>query len=209
MDLTMELVIVPSDVTFDALSNGDRDDLELIRQFQTGNREAFAALYRAHQAAVNRFATYMTGDFFEAEELTQQVFVWFIHHPNAFNPERGDLAVFLGGVARKLLQRQWRKQRRWQSLDDLLSRRHESRNLVAPAIDPVRAMDAATIRRAISLLPPVYREAIVLCDVEGKSYEEAALFLKCPIGTVRSRLYRARVILTDKFNAQKTPRRLL
>ena len=55
------------------------------------------------------------------------------------------------------------------------------------------------LRQAVATLPGKYREAVVLCDLEEMSYEEAALALGCPIGTVRSRLHRARAILLEKL----------
>jgi RNA polymerase sigma-70 factor (ECF subfamily) len=55
------------------------------------------------------------------------------------------------------------------------------------------------VRRAVLSLPPVYREAVVLCDLGDASYEDAALALGCPVGTVRSRLSRARAMLAKKL----------
>jgi RNA polymerase sigma-70 factor (ECF subfamily) len=182
---------------------------DLIRCFQQGDREAFTTLYRMHHPAVARFTFYMTGDREKAEELTQEAFVWLIHHPLSFDSSLGTLAAFLGGVARKLLQRQWRRDRLWQSLEELLRRQPSAREWTAPGVDPAQAVDSESLRKAIILLPPRYREAIVLCELEGKSYEEAAIFLKCPIGTVRSRLHRARVMLVDKFQAKRSTKRAL
>jgi len=55
------------------------------------------------------------------------------------------------------------------------------------------------VRRAVVSLPPMYREAVVLCDLENASYEEAAMVLECPVGTVRSRLSRGRLMLAHKL----------
>src|SRR5215471_2729924 len=92
-------------------------DRQLMRRFREGDREAFTELYRAHQAAIFRFAFYMTGDRDKAAEVTQDVFVWLIHHPGEFDPDRGELPAFLGGVARKLLLRERRDERRWLPLE--------------------------------------------------------------------------------------------
>src|SRR5205823_4495535 len=88
-------------------------DRYLTESFRAGDRDAFTGLYRTHFPAVFRFAFYMTGDRIKAAEITQDVFVWLIHHPGEFDPERGDLATFLGGVARNLLRRRQRSERRW------------------------------------------------------------------------------------------------
>ena len=58
-----------------------------------------------------------------------------------------------------------------------------------------------TLRRAVLALPPAYREVVVLCDLHERDYAEAASVLGCAIGTVRSRLHRARALLTEKMRA--------
>jgi RNA polymerase sigma-70 factor (ECF subfamily) len=172
------------------------DDRTLIDRFKAGDREAFAAIYREHQAAVFRFAFHMTADTIAAGEVTQDVFVWLIHHPAAFDPGRGALASFLVGVVRKFVQRRTRNARRWLPFDDAVP-------VAAVGPDLAGGIDAASLRKAIGRLPVRYREAIVLCDLEGRSYEEAAVVLGCAIGTIRSRLHRGRELLARKFQAKE------
>ena len=172
----------------------------LIERFLEGDREAFAALYRQHHPAVLRSALYMTGDPAAAAEVTQDVFVWLIHHPAAFDPARGEFPAFLNGVARKVLHRRERTLRRWLPFSEAAPRKVDS----AAALD--RALDSASVRKAIALLPVRYREAVVLCDLEGKSYEEAAGLLSCAVGTIRSRLHRGRELLARKFQPKKEAR---
>ena len=62
------------------------------------------------------------------------------------------------------------------------------------------------LRRAVQGLPRRYREVVVLCDLEEVDYAEAAVILGCPIGTVRSRMHRARALLLDKLNQDRKPR---
>src|ERR1700677_4312738 len=93
-------------------------DRDLLRRFRAGDREAFTAIYRAHQACVFRFARLMTGDPMKAAEVTQDVFAWLIHHPGEFDPERGSLGGFLVGVARKFLKRRYSEEQRWAPLDE-------------------------------------------------------------------------------------------
>lgn len=173
-------------------------DARLVDRFRAGDREAFAEIYRAHQPAVFRFALGMTGSAAQAGELTQDVFVWLIHHAVQFDPARGDLGAFLGGVARKLLYHRERDQRRWLPLAEAVHARDE---------DFGGEIDRAALRRAIALLPDHYREAVVLCDLEGKTYEEAAAMLECAVGTVRSRLHRARELLARKMRPKSEIRR--
>lgn len=175
-----------------------RPDRDLLQRFREGDRDAFTMLYRAHFPAVFRFAFYMSGDRMLAGEITQDVFVWLVHHPNEFDTERGDLPAFLGGVARKFLHRRQQNDRRWLPLNEAA---------MAPrtgsGADFVRGLeqrqDVAELRKAIAALPERYREAVVLCDLQEKSYEQAAQELGCALGTVRSRLHRARELLVRKF----------
>ena len=175
-------------------------DNELVHRFRSGDREAFTALYRSHYPAIFRFAWHMSGDRSEALEITQDVFVWLIHHPAAFDPARGEFPAFLNGVARKVLHRRERTLRRWLPFSEAAPRKVDS----AAALD--RALDSASVRKAIALLPVRYREAVVLCDLEGKSYEEAAGLLSCAVGTIRSRLHRGRELLARKFQPKKEAR---
>jgi RNA polymerase sigma-70 factor (ECF subfamily) len=179
--------------------HGRRPDGELLRQFCAGDREAFTALYRAHFPAVFRFVLYMTGDRIQAGEITQDVFVWLVHHPADFDPDRGELPAFLGGVARKLLHRRQQSDRRWLPLEEAA--------LLGGGADVTAGMekrqDVDELRRAIAALPERYREAVVLCDLQEKSYQQAADELGCALGTVRSRLHRARELLVRKLQWKK------
>jgi RNA polymerase sigma-70 factor (ECF subfamily) len=173
-------------------------DGDLLRRFRDGDREAFTLLYRTHQNAVFRFAMFMTGDTAKAADVTQDVFVWLIHHAGNFDPARGELGAFLAGVTRKFLQKRRGEELRWVQLDE------------STLTEPVGwregedggAQDADALRRAILALPEKYREVVVRCDLEEKSYEEAADVIGCAVGTVRSRLHRARGLLARKLEKQ-------
>jgi RNA polymerase sigma-70 factor (ECF subfamily) len=175
-----------------------RRDRDLVERFRGGDREAFAELYRTHFPSVFRFALYMTGDRVRAGEVVQDVFVWLVHHPGEFDPERGDLGAFLGGVARKLLQRRRQMEQRWAPLDVRIPSGDSG---FASSLE--REQDVAQLRKAIAALPEKYREAVVLCDLQGRSYEEAAAPMECAVGTVRSRLHRARELLVRKFQCRE------
>ena len=169
-------------------------DAELLKRFRAGDREAFTTLYRAHQASVFRFALSMTGDETRAAEATQDVFIWLIHHAGAFDPSRGTLGAFLSGVARKFLRRRRAEEMRWAPLDEIS---------LAETRSPNGDSDAETLRRAIVALPEKYREVVVRCDLEEKSYEEAASAIGIAVGTVRSRLHRARALLARKLDRRR------
>ena len=171
-------------------------DEVLLKRFRQGDHDAFTFLYRTHQAAVFRFSVLMTGDPMKAGDITQDVFVWLLNHAADFDPARGALSAFLTGVARKFLHRRRGEEMRWLPLEEtsLVSEADQGRN---EADD-----DAEALRRAIALLPEKYREIVVLCDIEGHSYEEAAVIVACAVGTVRSRLHRARGLLARKLESR-------
>jgi|SRR5579863_1677782 len=174
---------------------GDRDPLA---RFRAGDREAFTLIYRVHSPAVFRFAMHMTGDRMKAAEITQEVFVWLIHHPGNYDASRGELGAFLLGVARKLLLRLLRNERKWVPLNEAGGK--------AVRIPPGAGADdshSAWLREAIAALPVRYREVVVLCDLQGHTYEDAAGALDCAVGTVRSRLHRARELLGRKLQSKK------
>jgi len=174
-------------------------DGDLIRRFREGDREAFTLIYRAHQNAVFRFAMFMTGDAAKAADVTQDVFVWLIHHAGSFDPARGELPAFLAGVTRKFLQKRRGEEMRWVQLDETtLTAGREDRHQDTDQ----NAADADALRMAILALPEKYREVVVRCDLEEKSYDQAAVVIGCAVGTVRSRLHRARGLLARKLEKQ-------
>ncbi len=173
-------------------------DRELLRRFRAGDRDAFAEVYRLHNGAVFRFARAMTGDQAKAAELTQDAFVWLMHHPGEFDPDRGELGGFLVGVARKLTKRLYSEQQRWVSLDEAMLKP------TPPSVRGGAEADTELLRQAIAALPVRYREVVVLCDLDGRSYEDAAGIAECAVGTVRSRLHRARALLAKKLTSKMT-----
>jgi RNA polymerase sigma-70 factor (ECF subfamily) len=173
----------------------ESSDLELTERFRNGDRDAFSTLYRTHHTAIFRYALYMTGDRERAGEVTQEVFVWLIHHPQAFDPARGELPAFLAGVARQMVRRRRRDEQRWVPLDE-----------AAPCPPPPEigdADEAAELWKAIATLPDRYREAVILCDMEEMSNEQAASVLGCAVGTIWSRLHRAHELLQRKLQGKK------
>ncbi len=174
-------------------------DHDLIRRFRDGDRDAFTALYRVHSPRVFRFALLMTGDREKAGEVVQDVFVWLIHNAGGFDPARGSLDAFLFGVARKFVLRKLRHERRWAPLDETAA----LSSGLSSSPDAFSQEDTVALKRAIASLPVRYREAVVLCDLEEKTYEEAASVLGCATGTVRSRLHRARDLLARKLRPEK------
>jgi RNA polymerase sigma-70 factor, ECF subfamily len=174
---------------------------DLLRRMRSGDEQAFVALYREHQGSVFRFALHMSGSADVAEEVTQEVFMALIRDAKQYDPGRGSLAAYLIGIARKMVCRSL-ETKNHAPLSDSES---EGVELIADRQDI--AADLAwnerleILRKAVLSLPSNYREVIVLCDLDEMDYTEAASVLGCAVGTVRSRLHRARVLLAEKMRA--------
>ncbi|HKA01429.1 MAG TPA: sigma-70 family RNA polymerase sigma factor, partial [Candidatus Solibacter sp.] len=128
-----------------------------------------------------------------------------------FDPNRGTLSGYLFGIARKLVLRHIERTRGDMTLETD-SEETTLPQLAAtndPLIDLTRREGIANLRRAVQALPRRYREVVVLCDLEEIDYADAAVALGCPIGTVRSRLHRARALLLEKLTTERSPRHTL
>jgi RNA polymerase sigma-70 factor, ECF subfamily len=165
---------------------------DLLHLMRKGDEQAFLVLYRRHQGAVFRFALHMSGSRQVAEEVTQEVFLGLLSAAGRYDAGRGSLQAYLIGVARNCVRSQQRHERSRASFDT---------SYVAEETSD-RA-DLLALRKALLALHPKYREVIVLCDLEELSYEEAARHLGCALGTVRSRLHRARAVLLRKMQGRR------
>ena len=174
---------------------------DLLRRMRGGDEQAFVELYRTHQGPVYRFALHMSGSADVAEEVTQEVFMVLIRDAKQYDPNRGSLAAYLIGVARKLVLRALESKTGFEQTGG----ENDAAELVADRRDI--AADLAwnerieLLRKAVLSLPATYREVIVLCDLDEMDYAEAAGVLGCAVGTVRSRLHRARALLAEKMRA--------
>ena len=179
----------------------DLSDNELLRLMLAGDEESLAQLYRRRQAAVYRFALQMSGSKSIAEDVTQEVFLFLMRDGHVFDPGRGALSSFLLGVARNHVLRRLRVDQLLSPLgdDDDEGPLMQAGTDLCPLDDLTRAETIETVRKAVLSLPPKYREVVVLCELQDVSYVETAEILGCAIGTVRSRLHRARALLLTKL----------
>jgi RNA polymerase sigma-70 factor (ECF subfamily) len=164
----------------------------MLDRILAGDEAAFTGLYRERQGAVYRFALQMTGSVAVAEDVTQETFLVLLRQGSRYDPARGTLAAFLYGIARNLVLR-----RIGQDRDAPLEEFAVEEDLLE---DLTRRETIDYVRRAVLSLPPMYREVIALCHLEEASYEDAAAALECPLGTVKSRLSRARAMLAKKLS---------
>jgi RNA polymerase sigma-70 factor (ECF subfamily) len=187
------------------------DDVLLARAAK-GDEQAFTLLYRRHQAALFRFALRMTGSTWAAEEIVQDIFMTLVREPRKYDAGRGALGAFLFGIARNRVMKHLERSPRDISLEtDGEDTRVGSTILqdsFTPAVWAERRERLQQVRDAVLDLPPDFREAVVLCELEEMSYEEAAQAIGCPIGTIRSRLHRGKALLLAKLELLRdVPRR--
>jgi RNA polymerase sigma-70 factor, ECF subfamily len=181
----------------------DDPDVDLMRQTAAGDREAFATLYRRYSATVYRFARLMTGRTSAAEDVVQEVFLALMRDAARYDAERASLSTYLYGIARHQTRRRLQRDRRFVALPDS--------DVDLPAASAGGAAehfekqdDVQRLRRAIVALPSRYREVIVLCDLQDVNYADAAVTLNCAVGTIRSRLHRARSLLSEKMQRARS-----
>ena len=149
-----------------------------------------------HSPRVYRLAYRLTGNQHDAEDLTQEVFVRVFRSLSQYTP--GNFEGWLHRITTNLfLDGARRRQRiRFQPLPDTGDDRIVGREIsAADAYDLTRLDDE--VQQALAALPPDFRAAVVLCDIEGLSYEEIATTLDVKLGTVRSRIHRGRALLRD------------
>jgi RNA polymerase sigma factor (sigma-70 family) len=156
-----------------------------------------------HSARVYRLAYRLTGNVHDAEDLTQDVFVRVFRSLHTYRP--GTFEGWLHRITTNVfLDRMRRKQRiRMDALSEESAARLPSRGA-----GPEQAYDDAhlddDVQRALDALSPDFRAAVVLCDIEGLSYEEVAATLGIKLGTVRSRIHRGRAQLREAL-AHRAP----
>ena len=174
-------------------------DAALVARMVEGDERAFTILYRRRQGAVYRFALHMSGSEATAEDVTQEVFLTLMRKGASYRAEQGSLAAFLCGIARNYVLRRMARDR-----SDLPM--PEAAEFAAPddiSGDLLRAEDIGRVRKAVLALPARYREVVVLCDLEELDYANAAEVLGCAVGTVRSRLHRARRLLVERLGLRR------
>lgn len=180
----------------------DPRDSELLQAMLAGEEGALAALYRRRQAGIYRFALQMSGSPALAEDVTQEVFMVLLRDGKSYDPTRGPLKWFLLGIARNLTRQRLGREQFYAPLENEPDDRPSADKLQStsnPLDELLRSQTIEVVRAAVLSLPPRYREVVVLCELQELSYVEAAAILNCAIGTVRSRLHRARALLIEKL----------
>jgi RNA polymerase sigma-70 factor, ECF subfamily len=166
----------------------------LFTRAANGETEAFRELFEAHHAAMFRLAYRLTGAVDAAEDITQECFLRLIRNPG-FDHKRGSLRQYLCGIVWNLVRQRWHANGREVSWDEECDEEPQSDPSPASPYLP-DAMAAAEVselvQAALAALPVLQREAIVLFEFEELSLEETAAVVGSDVGTVKSRLHRAR-----------------
>lgn len=177
------------------------DDLRLLTDMRHGHSAAFEALYRRHQGPLYRFALLRCGSADTAADIVQEIFLALLTDTLRFDPARGALQGFLFGVARNLLLKRDEARNRHVSTnraegdegaDDLLAD-----TAPAPMERLLANQRAERVRTALQALAPHYRDVVILYEMHDLTYVEIANVCNVDIGTVRSRLSRARARLAQ------------
>jgi RNA polymerase sigma-70 factor (ECF subfamily) len=194
-------------------------DNELMRRLSKGDESAFLQFYRRHQGGLFRYALHMSGREDAAADVVQETFLSLIRQADKFDEEKGAPAAFLYGIARNHLRKLWEKEGRyvgfrkfsgdgdssgWKGADNSHGDQLANPGEQETVLDRLeRGETMRMLREAVLTLPEHYRDPVMLCDLEGKTYIEASVLLACPVGTVRSRLNRARSILLEKLRPNR------
>lgn len=191
------------------------EDMQLINKVRTGQTEAFGDLVRRYQDRLFNTCWRICGDLEDARDVTQEAFIKAYEGLPAFRHDSGFYTwIFRIAVNLALSRRRDAARHRTASLDQgELSHGNQARDLVRRVSAQSDADSDETTElhgrlvRAIYDLEPDYRAVVVLRDIEGMDYETIAEILDIPHGTVKSRLHRARVILSSVLRPARVPRK--
>jgi RNA polymerase sigma-70 factor, ECF subfamily len=187
------------------------DDVELLKRARRGDEEAFSRLFARYQRAVYRYAVYMTGRD-AADDIVQETFLVVLQQTDRADAPRGPVLPYLIGIARHRVLKRLNARSEWLD-DDIVDTAVNSAWPPDAAAEQMSVLDDLardemidTLRAAVRALPAAYRETVVLCELQEMPYAEAAEAMGCPIGTVRSRLHRAKALLLAALQSKEMQR---
>ena len=163
----------------------------LLEKAGAGDPAAFIKLYERHRATIFRFSYRLCGSVEAAEDITHDCFLSLIKKPDNFLPDRGALRTYLFSAARNLWLKQLRNSGRETAMDEFAEDQ-----FIAAGREPLRELLddelSVKVQEAVSSLPPLQREALILFEYEGLALNEIASMVGTDVGAVKSRLHRAR-----------------
>lgn len=187
-------------------------DNDLIRQMRNGDKSAFTALYRRHHPAVYRYAVLRCGSVSAAADIVQEVFIGLLSNTFQYDALKGELRYFLFGVARFKAMKLDALNSKYPQFMNAQAIEDEFEDVIAELVcedkNPLEKLLhnqlAEDLRLAISSLAPHYRDVFILFELQDLPYLEIAEICQINVGTVRSRLSRARVALAQRLAPHNT-----
>ena len=189
---------------------GDREiDQQLVERAQRGDKQAFDLLVIKYQRRLVRLLSQFIRDSAEVEDIAQETFIKAYRSLSSF---RGDSAFYtwlyrIGiNAAKNFLVAQKRRASNTSNSFDIEDAENfeegsQLRELATPESELISKQIAQTVNQALNELPEELRTAITLREIEGLSYEEIASVMNCPTGTIRSRIFRAREVISVKLQS--------
>ena len=177
---------------------GKVDEAALLTRASLGDEAAFCELFTRYQRPIYHYAERMCGCA-AGDDVVQETFLAVLRPSGRFDPTKGTVPAYLFGIARHhVIKRLARQGATLSEPPELVAS-----EAIAPQDAPFEAIARermiGVVRQAVQSLPPVYREVVALCDLQEMDYATVAHVIHCPIGTVRSRLHRARALLLRKL----------
>lgn len=179
------------------------DEGALLARVAGGDADALATLYRRESGSVYRYALALAGDEAAALDAVQEAFAALLHGAQGFQPGRGSLGAYLAGMARHQLLGQWREARRHVPLDD--AEADEGGSAAGSDSHLDTRQQQGRLWAAIRRLSWPQREALVLVDLQERSYDDAAAIAGISADVLRTRLHRARQRLADLLAVEGRP----
>ena len=179
-------------------------DQDLARRISSGDMQAFEELYQLYHSRIYSLCLRMTNNAAEAEDLTQEVFLHVYRKIGSF---RGDSAMmtWLHRVTVNNVLMYFRKRTRRRELMTQDGDAPEPTFEITTSLRQTPVLDRLALERAIAQLPPGYRAAFILHDIEGYEHAEIARICNCSTGTSKSQLHKARKKLYELLNGAKRP----
>lgn len=184
----------------------NQTDADLLKRAARGEESAFAVLYERHRSAIYRFAYRFLGSRTLAEDVTQECFLALMRRPEGYQPDKAALRTYLCAAARNLSFKQLRKL----GVETLMDETPEPAATTEVATPLQALLDgevSGRVREAVEALPPLQREAIILFEYEEMSLAEIATIADADVGTIKSRLHRARERLRRSLTPWMTERK--
>jgi RNA polymerase sigma-70 factor (ECF subfamily) len=177
-------------------------EFALLARMRQGDESAFVAIYRRHCDAVYRLALFYCGSTAQAADVTQETFIHFMTRTDQFDPLRGTVGSWLCGVARNLARKAAGYREDATDPETLASDTAPHEDHIdhdTPLERLLRNEVIEKVRACLNALAPHYRDVLILCELSELTYAEAAQVCGIDIGTVRSRLSRARAQLAQRL----------